>query len=136
MSVNYEYRLDSRLRIICGVVHVLYLVGFGLIGVIIAHVKRADAVGTVWEGHFTYAIRTFWLGFLAYVIALPIIFFSLPSFVGHSTSVGAASSGWGFISVGIIILAVVGLWSLIRAIVGLLRVLGDEPVRNPETLFF
>lgn len=48
-----------------------------LIGVIVAHVKRDDARGTVYESHLTWQIRTFWwgglwtaLGFLTFVLVV------------------------------------------------------------------
>ena len=34
----------------------------GIIGVILAYVKRDDARGTVWESHFENAIQLFWIG--------------------------------------------------------------------------
>jgi uncharacterized membrane protein len=48
-----------------------------LIGVIVAHVKRDDARGSVYESHLTWQIRTFWwgllwtaLGFLTFVLVV------------------------------------------------------------------
>lgn len=48
-----------------------------LVGAVVAHMKRADAAGTIWESHLTYAIRTFWiglgltlLGFLLWVLGI------------------------------------------------------------------
>jgi len=55
-------------------VYVLYLIspltgGLGsLIGVVIAYVNRADSPAWV-RDHFTYQIRTFWIGFLFAVVA-------------------------------------------------------------------
>ncbi len=50
------------MRMIVVICNLLTIVGFGLIGVIIAYLKRGEADGTLWRTHFTYIIHTFWLG--------------------------------------------------------------------------
>ena len=51
-----------------------------IIGVIIAYVKRRDAVGTIWDSHFNNLILVFWvmvgaaiLGFLTWPIAIRVV---------------------------------------------------------------
>ena len=56
----------SGLRTTAMICYVLYLVAFingltAIIGVIIAYIKRSDAVGTVWESHFRNLIVVFWV---------------------------------------------------------------------------
>lgn len=104
-------RRNGSMRMIIVICNVLTIVGFGLIGVIIAYVKRGEAYGTLWETHITYIIRTFWLGVLGIVVA------GLTSFIG----------------IGILMGFAVGIWWLIRAVVGLLRAIDDRPILNPET---
>lgn len=99
------------MRMIIVICNVLTIVGFGLIGVIIAYLKRGEAAGTLWETHITFIIRTFWLGVLGIVVA------GLTSFIG----------------IGILLGFVVGIWWLVRAVVGLLRAIDDRPILNPET---
>ncbi len=112
MSDLYESRRgNGSMRMIVVICNLLTIVGFGLIGVIIAYLKRGEAYGTMWETHITYIIRTFWLGVLGMVI-------------------GGATS---FIGIGFLILFVVGIWWLVRSIVGLLRAVDDRPILNPET---
>ncbi len=45
-----------------------------IIALMIAYIKREDAQGTVFAGHFTWIIRTFWLIFIAFAVTFPFIF--------------------------------------------------------------
>jgi uncharacterized membrane protein len=45
----------------------------GIIGLIIAYVKRSDAAGTWLASHFRWLIRTFWFSFLWGVIGLIVL---------------------------------------------------------------
>lgn len=111
MSYFESERYNSGMRLAVVVSNVLSIVGFGLIGVIVAYLKRGDARGTLWETHITYIIRTFWLGVLGIII-------------------GSATA---FIGIGVLILVAVGLWWLIRSIKGVLKAINYEPIDNPET---
>jgi uncharacterized membrane protein len=45
----------------------------GIVGVVIAYIKRPEVRGSIWESHFTNLIHVFWVGFamtLLWVIAL------------------------------------------------------------------
>lgn len=114
MSVFDTPRYNSSMRIIIVICNLLSIVGFGLVGVIVAYLKRADARGTLWETHITYIIRTFWLGVLGIVI-------------------GCATS---FLGIGILIAFLAGLWWLIRSVNSLLKAIDDRPIPNPKTLLF
>ncbi|WP_374674678.1 DUF4870 family protein [Ideonella sp.] len=51
------------------IIYVLYALGAfigltALVAIIINYVKRDDTVGTIYESHFTWQIRTFWFGLL------------------------------------------------------------------------
>ena len=111
MSAFETGRDNSSMRMLVVVSNLLAIVGFGLIGVIIAYLKRAEARGTLWESHFTYIIRTFWLGVLGLII-------------------GIATS---FIGIGALILFAVAVWWLIRSIYSLLKAVDQRPIPNPET---
>ena len=111
MSYFESERYNGGMRLAVIVSNVLSIVGFGLIGVIVAYLKRGDARGSLWETHITYIIRTFWLGLLGIII-------------GMVTS---------FIGIGVLILIAVGLWCLIRWIKGILKAINYEPIQNPET---
>lgn len=113
MNLTYASANNGRLRITVAITYVLTLLGFGLIGLIVAYVKRADAYGTLWQSHFSFIIRTFWLTLIGLII-------------------GGATT---FILIGYVILLLVGIWSFIRMLVGLLRALGDQPILDPKSLF-
>lgn len=113
MNLTYASANNGRLRITVAITYVLTLLGFGLIGLIVAYVKRADAYGTLWQSHFSFIIRTFWLTLIGLII-------------------GGATT---FILIGYVILLLVGIWSFIRMLVGLLRALGDQPIHDPKSFF-
>lgn len=112
-----DYPSEGRqrnLRMLVVIINLLTIVGVGLIGVIIAYLKRDEARGTLWDSHFTYIIRSFWLGVLGICI-------------------GAVTT---FLFIGILIVWIVALWWLIRSVNSLLKAIDDRPIPNPETLLF
>ncbi|SAL73813.1 membrane protein [Caballeronia peredens] len=95
----------ERLRNLRTFTHVLYalyavywLTGglTGLVAIILNYVKRGDAIGTPYEDHFTWQIRTFWWAVLGHVIGFALI----------------------WIGIGFLILAAVSIWTLYRIIKG------------------
>lgn len=95
--------------------YILYFVGFfvgltALIGLIIAYLKKADAAEWV-QSHFTYQIRTFWIGLLWLVI-------------GGLTS---------FILIGYLLLAWWVVWTLVRCIKGVTRLSENTPIEDALT---
>lgn len=63
----------ARLRQLTLVIYILYALSwfFGitaLVAIIINHIKRPDVAGTIYESHFTWQIRTFWWGFLWFML--------------------------------------------------------------------
>lgn len=97
------------------VVYILYFVGYfvvltNLIGVIIAHIKASEAQ-PIYQSHFRYQMRTFWVGLLFAVIGVLLF----------------------VVKIGILVLAAVAIWTLVRNIKGLVRVLDRRPIDNPST---
>ncbi|BAN24252.1 DUF4870 family protein [Caballeronia insecticola] len=95
----------ERLRNLRTFTHILYalyavywLTGglTGLVAIILNYVKRGDAIGTPYEDHFNWQIRTFWWALLGHVIGFALI----------------------LIGVGFLILAAVSIWTLYRIIKG------------------
>ena len=82
----------------------------GVIGVIIAYVKRGDLAGTPYESHMTSAIRTFWTVVIAGVIGCVLV----------------------FVGIGFVILGLLGLWHLFRVIRGLIRAIDGRPIDDPR----
>lgn len=96
------------------VIYILYLVGFvigitPLIGVVIAYVNRGKSEPWV-ETHYTWAIRTFWIGILFSLIGVVL----------------------ALVLIGFLLLFAVAVWFIVRCIVGLQAVGRNEPIRNPE----
>lgn len=82
----------------------------GLVAIIIAYLKRGEMAGTIWEGHMTFAIRTFWIGLVSSLIGLVL----------------------SFIGIGLLILLVVVVWYLVRTVFALLKAIERKPIPNPE----
>jgi uncharacterized membrane protein len=107
---------SERLRSLRTLTHVLYglyaaywLTGglTVLIAIIIGYLKRDDAIGTPYEAHFQWQIRTFWWAVLGHVIGVALL--------------------WVFI--GFPILLVVGIWTLYRVIKGWLYLYDNKPLQ-------
>jgi len=81
-----------------------------LIAVILNYVKRDDVIGTIYESHFTWQIRTFWIG------------------------LGLSVLGWItiFILVGFLILLGTVVWFIYRIVIGWLRLSEGKPIDKPE----
>jgi uncharacterized membrane protein len=92
-----------------------YITGVsGLIGLVLAYVWRGEA-HEPWEAtHYTYLIRTFWIGLIAGVI-------------GFITLI---------IGIGFLILLAVGVWTLVRIVLSLINAQKRAPMADPQTLFF
>lgn len=124
-QVDYAAREDTTMAIVC---YALYLAAFitggltALVGVVIAYMQQS-ASGPDMRTHYTFLIRTFWIGFLL----------SLATCV--MAGVGALLS---IILIGIPILFFAGavgvvatVWFAVRCIVGLVYVSRGEPYPRP-----
>ncbi len=85
----------------------------GLVAGILAHLKRSDADATNLEGHYTYQIRTFWIGFIAAIFSVPLIF---------------------LFGLGLLTLALTAIWWMLRNAIGLKYLLDGKDIPDPETL--
>lgn len=84
----------------------------GIIGVVLAYVWRGEA-HQPWEAtHYTYLIRTFWIGLLVSVI-------------------GAVLT---IILIGIPILLAVAAWVIVRTVMSLINAQKRAPMPDPQTL--
>ncbi|WP_138466810.1 DUF4870 domain-containing protein [Poseidonocella sp. HB161398] len=97
------------------VTYILYIAGvvlpiLSLAGVIVAYVSRGEAPD--WQKtHYTYLIRTFWIGLLF----------------------GFVSTVLLFVGIGVLLLIATAIWYLVRTIKGVLTYNKGQPVANPET---
>ena len=99
------------------VVYFLYLASFvvaitGLVGLVMAYINRGKAGGFV-ESHYTFLIRTFWIGLLYALISAVLM----------------------LLAIGFALFVAVAVWIIARCIVGLQALQRNEPIRNPESWF-
>ncbi|QFT33776.1 hypothetical protein K1718_23170 [Roseibium porphyridii] len=99
-------------------VYILYLVNIivpftAIVGVIFAYLNRGKSTGWV-ESHYTYQIRTFWIGLLF----------------------GIVSALLTIVLIGFLMIIAVLIWMIVRCIKGLQLAGRNEPVPNPETWMF
>lgn len=97
------------------VIYILYLAGLvigvsGIVGIVLAYVNRGKAGGFV-ESHYTFLIRTFWIGLLYAVISVVLM----------------------MLVVGFLLMFFVAVWFIARCVLGLQALQRGEPVRNPQS---
>jgi uncharacterized membrane protein len=114
-----SYAEDKTMPAVC---YALYLLAFctgvtGIVGVIIASIQQG-AAGPVMRSHYTFLIRTFWIG-LAWMVMAALAF-----------GIGLPLS---FILIGIpmLIFALGAVWYGVRCIVGLVYLSRGEPYPRP-----
>lgn len=103
---------DKTLPVVVYALHIASLVTGGLtsvIGVIIAYISRKDAPEWL-ASHYEFQIRTFWLTLLFSVIGLIL------------TPVG----------IGVVVLVAVGVWLVVRCVMGLSTLLKGQPYPTPK----
>ena len=100
------------------VVYILYLFGYftgitAIICVIIAYLQARSANPPI-KSHYTFQIRTFWIGLVYLVVSL--LFLGL--------AIGVLILLWGFV------------WSLVRNVKGLLALNSNNSIQNPKSWMF
>ena len=124
MSDYYSATEDRTMPVVC---YALYLLAFAtgvtaIAGLVIAYAQRA-AAGPVMQSHYTFLIRTFWIG-LAIMIAGGLI-------CGVGGLLTVILIGFPFLAAGSLLLAAGGIWFGVRAIVGLVYVSRGEAYPRP-----
>lgn len=97
------------------VIYILYLAGLvvgisGLVGIVLAYVNRGKAGGYV-ETHYTWLIRTFWIGLLYALVSAVLM----------------------LLAIGFLLMFAVAVWFIVRCIIGLQALGRNEPIKNPES---
>ncbi len=97
------------------IIYILYLASFAagitaIIGLVLAYVSRDNAPDWL-KSHYTFQIRTFWIGLLYFVVAGLCV----------------------FIVIGIPMLAVAAVWFIVRCALGLSRLLRTEAYPTPQS---
>lgn len=92
-----------------------YLTGLsGLIGLVLAYVWKGEP-HEPWEAtHYTYLIRSFWIGLAAIIVGV----FTM------------------LIGIGFLLFGGAGIWFLVRLVLSLVNAQKRQPMPNPETYLF
>lgn len=85
-----------------------------IIGVVLAYAWKGEPHQPWEETHYTYLIRTFWIGVIGTVVGVLTL----------------------LIGVGFLILLGIGIWALVRSVLSLVSAQKREPMKDPETLLF
>lgn len=104
-----EEQNKSTTQIIYGLHAASLLVGgiTSIVAIIMNYVKREDVVGTMYESHFRWQIRTFWFSVLWGVLGFILLF-----------AFGA----------GILVWIASGIWFIYRVVIGWLRLSEGKPM--------
>lgn len=97
-------------------IYILYLVSLlvgitSIIGLVMAYLNRGDARGTWAESHYTYQIRTFWIGLLYGFISVLLM----------------------FVLIGFLLILGVAIWWIVRCVKGLQWASAGQPVPDPQS---
>ena len=131
MTDYYDTTEDKTLPVIC---YVLYLLAFtngltAVIGLVLAYSQRTTA-GPVMASHYTFLIRTFWIGLLLAVvcgIAGGLVF-------GIGALLSVILIGFPIMGVAFLIWGVAAVWFALRCIVGLVWVSRGDAYPRPEAV--
>ncbi|AKI01740.1 putative membrane protein [Hoeflea sp. IMCC20628] len=97
------------------VIYILYLASFvigitGIVGIVLAHLNRGKSEPWL-ESHYTWAIRTFWLGLLGVFISGLLM----------------------IVMIGMLTMILVAIWVIVRTVVGLQKLGRNESIANPQS---
>jgi uncharacterized membrane protein len=118
-------------RIMAIVCYVLFIAAVtngvtGLVGVVLAYIKRADARGTIWESHFNNMIHVFWSGVAVFALFLAAIIFGAMHFA-HAVQTDSFPGVLFLVPLIWIFFIVYAVWYLYRTVKGLVLALDVKP---------
>src|SRR5882724_6510209 len=109
---NYLAPGGDNVKLVYGLYLVSVVVGVTmLIGLVMAYINRGRVAGSWAESHYTYQIRTFWIGLLYSVISVVLM----------------------LVVIGFLLIFVVLIWVFARCIRGLQWAGAGQPVPQPKT---
>jgi uncharacterized membrane protein len=96
-------------------IYVLYIVSFvigitALVGIVLAYINRGKSESWI-ETHYTWAVRTFWIGILYSIISVLLM----------------------VVGVGFLLIIATAIWVVVRCVFGLQAVSRGEPMKNPQS---
>jgi uncharacterized membrane protein len=100
----------QNLRTITIIVYALYLAAMcngvtAIVGLILAYVKRKEALGTIYESHLDNAIEIFWVGLVLGLACIPLFF---------------------LFGLGALIMAALFVWLIYRVVKGLVHAIDGK----------
>ncbi|MGH7735693.1 MAG: DUF4870 family protein, partial [Gemmatimonadales bacterium] len=100
------------------IIYILYLIPFAfgvthIVGLVLAYANRSTAPDWL-KSHYTYQIRTFWIGLLYFVVACISV----------------------VLLIGLFLVPVVIIWYIVRCALGLDRLMKREAYPTPESWTF
>ena len=121
---------STDVRVLAIVCYVLFIAVFtngltGIIGVVLAYIKRDDARGTVWESHFTNLIHVFWIGIAVFAVFLAALGFGA---LGVMRSASTNQFSGAILFLPAVWICGVGylVWYLYRTVKGLIQALDGK----------
>lgn len=130
MSQTQPVPATTEDRTLPAVVYGLYLLGPAsggltiLIGLVLAHMNR-DGAGPIMRSHYVFQVRTFWVGLAIFVI--------LGALIAISGLLSVVLIGIPFLMLFLFLWGLVGVWFLVRSVVGLLYLAQSQPYPRPQT---
>jgi len=127
-------RRPDGLCVLTHVLYALYMAGWmtGGISVLVAiitnYARRADAVGTPCEAHFTWQIRTFWISVVCVLAGVAVVLYEL--FTGYSFK--AWASPVPELACFVLAMCLCGIWVFCRIIKGWLYLYWNKPLPHPR----
>ncbi|MCD1622245.1 DUF4870 family protein [Citromicrobium bathyomarinum] len=129
----------QRPAIVAGLYLATLILGLSVfVGLILAYVWRGENDGEPWEeSHFTYLIRTFWIGFGVSVAMVVTV-------LGAAVWIAAANPSRDDPPAELVVLvvAMVGagfltmIWYCVRSVLSLVAAANRRPMPNPQTWWF
>jgi uncharacterized membrane protein len=98
----------------------------GIVGVVIAYIKRPEVRGTMWESHFTNLIQVFWVGMAMMVLWTIALAFGAWG-VWSNVQMHAVPYGVGALPIAYILSLLFLVWYVYRTIRGFLRAIDYRP---------
>jgi len=86
----------------------------GLVGVVLGYIWKGEQQEAWMTSHYTYLIRTFWIGLVAGLIAIVL----------------------SFVAIGLLLFPLIAIWTGVRSVLSLVKAQRQEPMPDPETLLF
>ncbi|WP_235901225.1 DUF4870 family protein [Pontixanthobacter aquaemixtae] len=127
------------------IVAILYLLnivlGFSVfVGLVLAYVWRSERDTQEWEKtHYTYLIRTFWIGFVVCLAMFALFFgtiFGPAAFAEPGSNYPPSETFLAAMFSGVFVGIIAAIWFCARTVLSMVKAGNQEPMPRPETWLF